>query len=80
MHIGPHRSVLPRLLGSDSPHSASFARDGTLIEAGHVYVALQMFEPTRMADPNGIVRNGVGRDAAEVAFCTQFGRMDYDKP
>jgi two-component system chemotaxis response regulator CheB len=39
VHIGPHRSVLPRLLGSDSPHPASFARDGTLIEVGHVYVA-----------------------------------------
>ena len=39
-----------------------------------------MFDPTRMADPNGIVRIGVGRDAAEVAFCTQFGEMDYDKP
>jgi hypothetical protein len=26
------------------------------------------------------VRIGVGRDAAEVAFCTQFGEMDYDKP
>ena len=32
-----------------------------------------MFDPTRMADPRGIVRIGVGRDAAEVAFCTQFG-------
>jgi transglutaminase-like putative cysteine protease len=39
-----------------------------------------MFDPTRMADPAGIVRIGVGRDAAEVAFCTQFGQMDYDKP
>jgi transglutaminase-like putative cysteine protease len=38
------------------------------------------FDPTRMADPRGIVRIGVGRDAAEVAFCTQFGEMDYDKP
>jgi transglutaminase-like putative cysteine protease len=39
-----------------------------------------MFDPTRMADPGGIVRIGIGRDAAEVAFCTQFGEMDYDKP
>jgi transglutaminase-like putative cysteine protease len=38
------------------------------------------FDPTRMADPQGIVRIGIGRDAAEVAFCTQFGEMDYDKP
>lgn len=38
------------------------------------------FDPTRMADPEGIVRIGVGRDAAEVAFCTQFGEMEYDKP
>ena len=39
-----------------------------------------MFDPTRMADPRGIVRIGIGRDAAEVAFCTQFGQMESDKP
>ena len=39
-----------------------------------------MFDPTRMADPRGIVRIGLGRDAAEVAFCTQFGQMEFDKP
>ena len=39
-----------------------------------------MFDPTRMAAPEGIVRIGIGRDAAEVAFCTQFGHMEFDKP
>jgi transglutaminase-like putative cysteine protease len=39
-----------------------------------------MFDPTRLADPQGIVRIGIGRDAAEVAFCTQFGQMEFDKP
>lgn len=39
-----------------------------------------VFDPTRMADPEGIVRIGIGRDAAEVAFCTQFGEMEFDKP
>ena len=39
-----------------------------------------VFDPTRMAAPEGIVRIGVGRDAAEVAFCTQFGEMEFDKP
>jgi transglutaminase-like putative cysteine protease len=39
-----------------------------------------IFDPTRMAAPEGIVRIGVGRDAAEVAFCTQFGEMEFDKP
>jgi transglutaminase-like putative cysteine protease len=39
-----------------------------------------MFDPTRMADPKGIVRIGIGRDAAEVAFCTQFGEMEFDNP
>jgi hypothetical protein len=33
-----------------------------------------------MAAPEGIVRIGIGRDAAEVAFCTQFGEMEFDKP
>jgi len=39
-----------------------------------------LFDPTRMAAPEGIVRIGIGRDAAEVAFCTQFGEMEFDKP
>jgi two-component system chemotaxis response regulator CheB len=39
MHIGPHPSRLPGLLSSSGLWSASFARDGVLIEAGHVYVA-----------------------------------------
>jgi transglutaminase-like putative cysteine protease len=39
-----------------------------------------VFDPTRMAACEGIVRIGIGRDAAEVAFCTQFGEMEFDKP
>ncbi|WP_428487857.1 transglutaminase-like domain-containing protein [Rhodopila sp.] len=39
-----------------------------------------LFDPTRMAAPEGVVRIGIGRDAAEVAFCTQFGVMAFDKP
>jgi two-component system, chemotaxis family, protein-glutamate methylesterase/glutaminase len=39
MHIGPHPSKLPYLLSSSGLWPASFARDGVLIEAGHVYVA-----------------------------------------
>jgi two-component system chemotaxis response regulator CheB len=39
MHIGPHPSKLPDLLSSSGLWPESFARDGVLIEAGHVYVA-----------------------------------------
>lgn len=39
-----------------------------------------LFDPTRKADPAGIVRIGLGRDAAEVAFCSPYGNVDYDKP
>jgi transglutaminase-like putative cysteine protease len=39
-----------------------------------------VFDATRMAAPEGIVRIGLGRDAGEVAFCTQFGEMEFDKP
>jgi two-component system, chemotaxis family, protein-glutamate methylesterase/glutaminase len=39
MHIGSHPSKLPGLLSSSGLWPASFARDGVLIEAGHVYVA-----------------------------------------
>jgi len=39
MHVGPHPSMLPRLLSGSGRYPASFAQDGALIEAGHVYVA-----------------------------------------
>ena len=39
-----------------------------------------LFDPTRKAAPDGLVRIGIGRDAAEVAFATPFGEIDYDKP
>jgi transglutaminase-like putative cysteine protease len=39
-----------------------------------------VFDPTRMSAPDGIVRIGVGRDAAEVAFSTPFGPFEAEKP
>jgi transglutaminase-like putative cysteine protease len=39
-----------------------------------------LFDPTRKAAPDGIVRIGIGRDAADVAFAVPFGAIDYDKP
>ena len=42
--------------------------------------AWYVFDATRMADPAGLVRIGVGRDAAEVAFCSPYGETGYDKP
>ena len=39
-----------------------------------------LFDPTRKADPAGLIRIGVGRDAAEVAFCSPYGSVEYDKP
>jgi transglutaminase-like putative cysteine protease len=45
-------------------------------EGCHWYV----FDATRKADPAGLVRIGIGRDAAEVAFCTAFGPMTAGPP
>ena len=42
--------------------------------------AWYLFDATRKADPAGIVRIGLGRDAAEVAFCSPYGAVDYEKP
>ena len=42
--------------------------------------AWYLFDPTRKADPAGIVRIGLGRDAAEVAFCSPYGDMSFEKP
>ena len=39
VHTGPYFSVLPRLLNLTGQHPATFAEDGALIEAGHIYVA-----------------------------------------
>lgn len=35
-----------------------------------------LFDATRQAHLDGLVRIGVGRDAAEIAFATQFGNFD----
>jgi transglutaminase-like putative cysteine protease len=35
-----------------------------------------LFDATRQADLDGLVRIGVGRDAAEIAFATPFGEME----
>ena len=42
--------------------------------------AWYLFDATRMADPAGLVRIGIGRDAAEVAFCSPYGPVAFDKP
>ncbi|MCR0984412.1 transglutaminase-like domain-containing protein [Roseomonas populi] len=39
-----------------------------------------LFDPTRKAAADGLVRMGVGRDAAEVAFCSPFGKVTCGKP
>jgi transglutaminase-like putative cysteine protease len=39
-----------------------------------------LFDATRMSDAAGLVRIGVGRDAADVAFCTPYGQLSFDKP
>ena len=39
-----------------------------------------LFDPTRKAAPDGLVRMGIGRDAAEVAFCSPYGAVKYGKP
>lgn len=37
-----------------------------------------LFDPTRLSPPDGIVRIGVGRDAADTAFATWFGALDSE--
>lgn len=36
-----------------------------------------MFDATRQVDLDGLIRIGVGRDAAEIAFASPFGDLDY---
>ena len=42
--------------------------------------AWYIFDATRKAAPNGLVRIGIGRDAAEVAFASPFGAFEAEKP
>ena len=39
-----------------------------------------LFDPTRMAVLDGLVRIGAGRDAADVAFCSIYGTAKADAP
>jgi transglutaminase-like putative cysteine protease len=39
-----------------------------------------LFDATRLADPAGLIRIGIGRDASDVAFCSPYGPIEYDKP
>lgn len=42
--------------------------------------AWYLFDPTRMAALDGLVRIGAGRDAADVAFCSIFGAAQAQPP
>jgi hypothetical protein len=33
-----------------------------------------------MSAPDGLVRIGAGRDAADVAFCSPYGDVGFEKP
>lgn len=37
-----------------------------------------LFDPTRLSPPEGVVRIGVGRDAADTAFATWFGELQSE--
>lgn len=39
-----------------------------------------LFDGTRQANLDGLVRIGVGRDAAEIAFATPFGEIEAEPP
>ncbi len=39
-----------------------------------------LFDPTRMAVLDGLVRIGAGRDAADVAFCSIYGTAEAQQP
>ena len=38
IHTGPHRNLLPTLLGSSSNMTITFAEDGAMVQPGYVYV------------------------------------------
>jgi transglutaminase-like putative cysteine protease len=42
--------------------------------------AWYLFDPTRMTGADGLVRIGIGRDAADVAFCSIYGDVGSGAP
>ena len=48
--------------------------------AGPAGTGWYLFDPTRMSAADGLVRIGIGRDAAEVAFCTPYGEVEFEPP
>jgi transglutaminase-like putative cysteine protease len=48
--------------------------------AGPAGGAWYLFDPTRMTGVDGLVRIGIGRDAADVAFCSIFGDVVSGPP
>jgi transglutaminase-like putative cysteine protease len=47
---------------------------------GPAGVGWYLFDPTRMSAPDGLVRIGIGRDAADVAFSSPYGDVGFEKP
>jgi transglutaminase-like putative cysteine protease len=37
-----------------------------------------LFDPTRLSPPEGLIRIGIGRDAADTAFATYFGQLESE--
>jgi two-component system chemotaxis response regulator CheB len=76
MHIGPHPSILPRLLQRADGPPASFAQDGAAIEPGRIYVAPPdrhvLLEPGRMRLSHDRKVNHT-RPAADPLFISAAG-------
>jgi transglutaminase-like putative cysteine protease len=54
-----------------------------IIEAylqGSAGMGWYLFDPTRMSSADSLVRIGIGRDAADVAFCSPYGDVGFEKP
>lgn len=73
----PARFVSCFAPGVDPPdfHAVAevFLADPTIAGGGAWYLV----DATGMAEPNDIVKIGVGRDAADVSFMTSFGRTEF---
>ena len=71
LHIGAHKSVLPRLLSQRGPLPACHPRDGDLIRPGHIYVAPPdhhlLVEPGRVRLARG-PRENWARPAVDPLF------------
>jgi transglutaminase-like putative cysteine protease len=78
--------ALCRAMGIPARYVSAYAwlppisRSDRGLSAGPSGPGWYLFGPTRMSAPDSLVRIGIGRHAADVAFCSPYGDVGFERP